>query len=210
MSQEDKSNQSPESPVCDAAKETCTATAATSVPPESPISEESPATAEEIPADALIDAEARAQKAEAEAAALKDRYIRLMADFDNMRKRHVRELDEMIVRANERLLKELMPIEDNLELALQNAPEGESTFVDGVRMIDTQFRKALEQSGAVAIDAVGEPFDPNFHEALQMMPNESVPANHVFSQFRKGWKLGSKVIRPAQVLVSAGASAQAE
>lgn len=152
---------------------------------------------------------AKLEAAEQEVKAAKDRYIRLLADFDNMRKRQARELSEMTQRANERLIKELLPIYDHLELALSNAPELEEAkakaFLEGVQMIATQFHTALEQSGAKVIDALGQPFDPNLHEALQMIPDEQVPANHVAQQFRKGWKLGSQVIRPAQVIVSSGA-----
>lgn len=156
-----------------------------------------------IAEDEVIDAIARAAKAEAEVAAIKDRYIRLLADFDNMRKRHTRELGEMTIRANERLLKDLLPVYDNLDLAVSNAPK-DSPFVEGVVLIEGLFRKTLEQCGMEIINGMGQPFNPNLHEALQMIPDTTVPANHIIQQFRKGWKLGTKVIRPAQVIVSAG------
>ena len=149
---------------------------------------------------------AREAALEAELAAAKERHLRLLADFDNLRKRTAREIDERTARANERLLGALIPIFDHFELALQSAP-AEDAFADGVRMIANEFRKALEQSGAEVIDASAEgtPFDPSAHEALSAVPHASVPKDCVVSQFRKGWRLGGKVIRPAQVIVSAGA-----
>lgn len=142
---------------------------------------------------------------EVELAAAKERYLRLLADFDNMRKRQARELEERTARANERLLGALIPVFDQFEMALAAAQE-DSPFVQGVRMIADGFRKALEQSGAELLDAPeGTAFDPMAHEALSMAPHATVPQGCVVSQFRKGWRLGGKVLRPAQVIVSSGA-----
>jgi hypothetical protein len=86
-----------------------------------------------------------------------------------------------------------------------------SPFVQGVQMIAGEFRKVLEQSGAEVIDAaVGTTFNPMEHEALSMMPHADIAQGCVVNQFRKGWKLGGKIVRPAQVIVSAGAPAPAE
>lgn len=140
-----------------------------------------------------------------ELAATKERYLRLMADFDNMRKRQVRELEERTARANERLLKEMLPVFDHFEMALSAAQE-ETPFVQGVKMIADEFRKVLEQSGAEVIDAPeGTAFDPMQHEALSMFAHATIAQGCVVNQFRKGWKLGGKVVRPAQVIVSSGA-----
>lgn len=146
----------------------------------------------------------------ADLAAAKERHMRLMADFDNMRKRQARELEERTARANERLLSALLPVFDNFEMALM-AAQDDSPFVQGVKMIAGEFRKVLEQSGAELIDApAGTTFDPMAHEALSMMPHAEIAQGCVVNQFRKGWKLGGKVVRPAQVIVSAGAPAPAE
>ncbi len=143
----------------------------------------------------------------AELAAAKDRCLRMMADMDNMRKRQARELEERTARANERLLQDLMPVYDNFEMALASAAE-DSPVIQGVRMIADQFRKVLELAGAEAIEVkVGAVFDPMCHEALSSVPHPELPQGAVVTQFRKGWKLGGKVIRPAQVVVSAGAPA---
>jgi molecular chaperone GrpE len=145
----------------------------------------------------------------ADLAAAKERHLRLMADFDNMRKRQARELEERTARANERLLNALLPVFDNFEMALTMAQE-ETPFVQGVKMIAGEFRKVLEQSGAEVIDAPeGTAFDPMAHEALSMVPHGEIAQGCVVNQFRKGWKLGGKVVRPAQVIVSAGAPAEA-
>lgn len=147
---------------------------------------------------------------EAELAAAKERYLRLLADVDNMRKRQARELEERTARANERLLGTLIPVFDQFEMALAAAKE-DSPFVQGVRMIAEGFRKALEQSGAEVLDASeGTTFDPMTHEALSMTPHATVPKGCVAAQFRKGWRLGGKVLRPAQVIVSSGAPEAAE
>lgn len=143
----------------------------------------------------------------AELAAAKERHLRLMADFDNMRKRQARELEERTARANERLLNAMIPVYDHFEMALAAAQE-DSPFVQGVQMIAGEFRKVLEQSGAEVIDAaVGTTFNPMEHEALSMMPHADIAQGCVVNQFRKGWKLGGKIVRPAQVIVSAGTPA---
>ncbi len=180
-------------------------------PPETP-DEQTPETSKQTPAEPHSEAaqtEAHTHAApsplEAELAAAKERHLRLLADFDNMRKRQARELEERTARANERLLNALIPVFDHFEMALSAAKE-DSPFVQGVRMIAEEFRKVLEQSGAEVIDAQeGSAFDPMAHEALSMAPHGNVPQGHIVSQFRKGWKLGAKVVRPAQVIVSAGA-----
>ena len=143
---------------------------------------------------------------ERELAETKERWLRTVADFDNAKKRLARELEERTARANERLLGDLIPVFDHFELALQSAPEGDA-FAQGVKMIAEEFRKALERSGAEVIDASAEgtAFDPMAHEALSAVPHATVPKDCVVSQFRKGWRLGGKVLRPAQVIVSLGA-----
>ncbi|MGN0886648.1 MAG: nucleotide exchange factor GrpE [Candidatus Spyradenecus sp.] len=162
--------------------------------------------AAEAPAQAAEPAEPENPLA-AELAAAKERYLRLLADMDNMRKRQTRELEERTARANERLLTALLPVFDHFEMALAAAP-ADDAFAQGVQMIAGEFRKVLENSGAEVIDAPeGTAFDPMAHEALTTAPHATIPQGSVVSQFRKGWKLGGKVVRPAQVIVSAGAPA---
>ncbi len=173
-----------------------------SAAPETAAQAEAPAPETEAETPAL---DPKVAALEAELAAAKERAIRLLADFDNLRKRTARELEERTARANERLLKDLLPVFDHFELAL--AAGDDSPFAQGVRMIAEEFRKVLEQSGAEVIDASAEgtTVDPMVHEVLSMVPHATIAQGCVVSQFRKGWRLGGKVVRPAQVIVSAGA-----
>ena len=172
--------------------------------PETPVQ---PEAAPETPAEAPAAPAEPENPLAAELAAAKERYLRLLADMDNMRKRQTRELEERTARANERLLTALLPVFDHFEMALAAAPANDA-FAQGVQMIAGEFRKVLENSGAEVIDAPeGTAFDPMAHEALTTAPHATIPQGSVVSQFRKGWKLGGKVVRPAQVIVSAGAPA---
>jgi molecular chaperone GrpE len=135
---------------------------------------------------------------------MKDRYARLMADFDNFRKRQTREREDLIKRANEDLLGDLLPVVDHLELALAQAADRESPFVVGVKLVYGQFLALLDRYGMKSFEAKGEPFDTAYHEALSQMSSATVPANSVIDQFRRGWLLGGRLLRPAQVIVSSG------
>ncbi len=140
-----------------------------------------------------------------ELAALKERYARLMADFDNFRKRQVREREDWLKRANEDLLGNLLPTVDHLELAIRKATAPDDPFVAGVRLVYDQLLALLDRYGMTPIDAKGQPFDPAIHEALSQMSSATVPANAVIDQFRRGWRLAGRLLRPAQVIVSSGA-----
>ena len=140
---------------------------------------------------------------------LNDRLLRLQADFDNYRKRIDRERKDWAVFANEKLLKDLLPALDNFELGLANgvkanAPEA---LLEGLRLVQKQMEGALEKSGVTPIDAEGQPFDPNLHEAITHMPSTDVPEGTVLAQTRRGYKMGDKLLRAAQVVVSSGPAA---
>lgn len=173
-------------------------------------SEPADATAEAAPSPAIPEAEpppAEPPKPSAEAAelaVLKDRYARLMADFDNFRKRQIREREDWIKRANEALLGDLLPVVDHLELALTKNSSPDDPFAAGVKMVYDQFSALLARYDMTPIDAKGQPFDPNIHEALSQMSSATVPAHVVLDQFRRGWRLAGKLLRPAQVIVSSG------
>jgi molecular chaperone GrpE len=168
--------------------------------PEALIVEEQPtATPEAAPAP-----EPAKPTPEEELAAMKDRYMRLMADFDNFRKRQIREREEWIKRANENLLTDFLPVVDHLHIALSKEPETKNPFVAGVKMVYDQFVAALEKNNVVPVDAVGQPFNPEWHEALSQVPSDTVPANQVVEQLRCGWSLSGRLLRPAQVIVSSG------
>jgi len=134
----------------------------------------------------------------------KDRYARAMADFDNFRKRVERDRDELAKFATAGVIKDLLPTADNLELALKKAEDPEDPFVKGVKMAYDVFLKVLESHGAVPIDSMGEPFDANFHEALAQMPSPDVEEGRVMNEIKRGWLLNGRLLRAAQVVVSAG------
>ena len=128
---------------------------------------------------------------------------RVAADFDNYRKRVVREQESLVARAHERLVAKLLPVLDNLERALDAAAEHEEAALEeGVRLVHRELRDALVREGLAEIEAEG-PFDPHVHEALLTQPSD-VPEGIVISVVEKGYKVGDRVLRPARVVVSAG------
>ena len=137
---------------------------------------------------------------------LNDRLLRLQADFDNYRKRIDRERKDWAVFANEKLLKDLLPALDTFELGLANGEKAgaPAALLEGLRLVRTQFETALAKSDVTPIDAEGQPFDPNLHEAITHMPSPEVPEGTVIAQTRRGWKMGDKLLRPSQVVVSSG------
>ena len=143
--------------------------------------------------------------------AQKDKYVRLIAEFDNFRKRTAREYAEMQETAQGKAFASLFPVVDNFERAFQDAPaEGDWTpadpvaFAKGLRLIRDQLRKVLADAGLEELPAMGAPFDPNLHDALTQMPHESIPADHVAAVHARGWKKGERILRHAQVIVSTG------
>lgn len=141
---------------------------------------------------------------ETELVAVKDKHVRLMADFDNFRKRQLRDRDDSTRRATEALVGELLPVLDHLDLALATVAAKDDPFVKGVRLVSDQLLAALAKFDVRPFQAVGQPFDPNRHEALTQQPSAAVPANHVLQQLRCGYLLGSRLLRPAQVIISTG------
>jgi molecular chaperone GrpE len=135
-----------------------------------------------------------------------ERLVRVSADFDNYKKRAARERQEATRFANESLLQKLVPMLDNFEMALAAASNPQSNTADalktGVTMIQSQLRSALKEAGLEEIDATGQPFDPNWHEAVSQQSSADVPEGHVLQQIRKGYKLNDRLIRPATVIVA--------
>ena len=135
----------------------------------------------------------------------KDRYARLLADFDNYRKRVARDREELAQFAAKDILKDLLPTVDNLALALEKAENQDDPFVQGVKLAYDGFLKALADHGATPIDSLGEPFDANYHEALAQLPSPDVAEGVVMNEVKRGWLLHGKLLRAAQVVVSSGA-----
>lgn len=131
-----------------------------------------------------------------------DRWKRTAADFDNFRKRATREREEYVALANERLVKELLPVLDDLERALVAATEHEEAALeDGVRLVHRALESLLERQGIKEIDATGM-FDPHVHEALLSQPSDAEEGS-VIDVVQKGYTLGGRVVRPARVVVAA-------
>ena len=161
--------------------------------------------------DATVDAPKafRKQSSEDQLAALQaerdeaiDRWKRTAADFDNFRKRAAKEREATVTFANERLVKELLPILDDLERALVAATEHEEAALeDGVRLVHQSLAHLLERQGIKEIDAVGM-FDPHVHEALLSQPSDAAEGS-VIDVVQKGYTLGDRVVRPARVVVAA-------
>lgn len=165
------------------------------------------------PPEGAVPPAAPAKDAGAEAAALKDRLLRLQADFDNFRKRTLREKAELYRMANEDLITSLLPVLDHLDLALASLDaQGDSkAFSDGVRMVAEQLRAALGKYGLAPLGtAVGAAFDPKLHEAISHIESAEVEPDRVAMQVRSGYALGEKLLRPAQVIVSRGVPPPAE
>jgi molecular chaperone GrpE len=137
--------------------------------------------------------------------ASKDQYVRLLADFDNFRRRTARERQETIKRAGEDILADLLPVVDHFELALAQAADPADSFVAGMKMVYDQLIATLAKAGLVAVNAQGKTFDPREHEAIAYQPSPEVAEGYVLLQTRCGYRLGDRVIRPAAVIVSSGA-----
>jgi|SRR5581483_1846047 molecular chaperone GrpE len=131
-----------------------------------------------------------------------DRLLRLAADFDNYKKRALRERHEYVAFANERLVKELLPILDDLDRALQAASEHEEAQLEeGVRLVHRSLEQLLQREGVKEIDTSGR-FDPHVHEALLAQPVEDAESGAVVDVVQKGYTLGDRVVRPARVIVA--------
>lgn len=135
-----------------------------------------------------------------------DRLVRTTADFDNFKKRAAREKQEAIRFANEGLIEKLVPVLDNFDMALaavQNTTgEAAQSLQTGVSMILQQFKSVLTEAGLEEINAAGQAFDPNWHEAVSQQETTEVPDGQVLQQLRKGYKLRERLLRPATVIVA--------
>jgi molecular chaperone GrpE len=138
----------------------------------------------------------------------RDEYLdlakRTQADFENYRKRAAKDLSAAGNRARIGMIREILPVVDNLERALSVAPEGNGdAFVEGVRLVYRELEGALARAGVEAIEPKGDAFDPNVHEALSMRPQEGAQSGTVIDVVEKGYRAGETVVRPARVVVAA-------
>jgi len=142
------------------------------------------------------------QNLQQEISHFKELYLRKLADFDNYRKRQEREMVEFRRYANAELMRDCLPVLDNLERALA-APGGDGSGLrEGVELVLKQFRDALDRHGLVEVDPIDQPFDPSLHEAIQRYEVSGVEEATVVQVLQKGYRLGERLIRPALVIVA--------
>ncbi|GAB6173329.1 nucleotide exchange factor GrpE [Paradesulfitobacterium aromaticivorans] len=148
--------------------------------------------------------EAELKEAKTQADDYYNRLQRLQAEFDNFRKRTLKEKEELVKYASERVVGELLPVIDNFERALEAAKNSQdfAALAQGVEMIFRQLNGVLGKEGLAEIEAVGQAFDPNLHEAIMQVDSEEHPANTVVEEVQKGYYLKDKVLRPSMVKVS--------
>ena len=144
------------------------------------------------------------EKLAADLAELNQRFLRTAADFENYKRRTAQEKDDLLKYSNAKLMAELLPVLDNFQLALKSPAESveAQNVVKGVEMIYRQMLQTLEAAGMAKIEAVGQPFDPNLHEAIMQVDDDTVPEDTVVEELRAGYMLKERVIRPSMVKVS--------
>ena len=153
------------------------------------------------------DLAAALEKAREDAKEAQDTLLRVAADFENQKKRLQREKENSLKYAEENIIKEVLPCIDNLERAMnqdQNADDFGKQLLEGVQLTVKGLMSSLEKVGLKPLESVGEPFDPNFHEALAMEASKDVPEQRVMLEFEKGYMLKDRLLRAAKVVVSKG------
>ena len=159
---------------------------------------------EQAEAPAVTETVSEVDTLKAQVAELKDRLLRGQAEWDNSRKRILREKEEAVRYAAESFLERLLPVLDNFEMGMQAAQTATDAkaISQGFEMVLAQFQQALRDAGVEVVEAVGHPFDPHRHEALGHHESEDHPEGHVLMQTRKGYKLKDRLLRPASVFVA--------
>jgi len=139
--------------------------------------------------------------------AAKDRYLRLMAEFDNYKRRTAKEYERLIESANEKLILELVDVRENFYRALKAGESGGdfAPFFEGMKLIFAKFDETLTGNGLSVFAEAGEEFDPALHDALMNAPNAEIPIGHIAEVFERGYRLKDRVIKHARVIVSGGA-----
>ena len=171
---------------------------------EEPKQEEKPAEAPKKEEKPAKEPKAKAEKEpdlKSQLAAEKDKYLRLLAEYDNFRRRSQKEKENIYTDVRGETLKKFLPVYDSLWRALTQTAEDDPAR-KGLEMIMTQYENALTQLGVSLIEAVGQPFDANFHNAVMHVEDESVGENIVVEEFEKGFKIGDKVLRYSVVKVA--------
>ena len=166
---------------------------------------ESAADNEPEPKSEQEDLEAKLTASQEQAQDYYDRLLRLSAEFDNYKKRTSREMSEVVRYANEKLLKDLLIVVDNLERAISSADQGnptDSSLLEGINLTLNEVLKILQQYNVEPVKALGESFDPAMHQAVMQQEVEDEPANMVIQEMQKGYRIHDRLLRPAMVVVS--------
>ncbi len=142
------------------------------------------------------------EEAKAQAFEYKDGWVRSQADFQNYKKRIERDNELTYTSMKGDIIKKMLPVMDDLERALQNRPTDTGPWISGIELIHKKLQSILESEGIKRIEAEGQMFDPNFHEAISNEPSETVESGHVIAVVQNGYMLGDRVIRPAMVRVA--------
>lgn len=157
------------------------------------------------------DLEKELASAQEEAAQLRDKMLRVAADCENFKKRMERERLAGLKYAGEQIFREILPVVDNLERAIEqgcvegaDAEKSLAALLEGVQLTFKSLVSTLEKFEVKAVEGIGQPFDPNQHEALTMEPSETVPASHIVTEFEKGYYYKDRLLRAAKVIVSSG------
>ena len=172
--------------------------------------EETAEETEQAPEDSARSRDEELETARQEAGEARADMLRMQADMENLRKRLVREHEKSRRRALERFMGDLLPVVDSLERGLEAAEDPAATveaLKEGKELIRKMLAKAMGDHGLVVIDPAGEPFDPEIHEAMTMLPSEEFEENIVMEVLQKGYQLHERLIRPAKVVVSRGKQA---
>ncbi len=148
------------------------------------------------------ESDAKIEELEKELAAAKEAHIRTLAEYDNYRKRSVKEKENIYADAKVSCLSELLPVLDNFDRALNVKQADAETYKKGMEMISTNFMEILKKLGVEAFGEKGEEFDPNFHNAVMSVEDEELGENVIAEVFNKGYKLGDRVLRHAVVKVA--------
>ena len=155
--------------------------------------------------DPLKELEAKLNATREEAKETYDRLLRVSADFENYKKRSSREMEEFRKYANQSLLKEMLSVVDNLELAINSSNDGKNTdktLIEGLNLTINEILRVFEKFNVTPIEAQGKTFDPAYHEAVMREETDDYPENSVISEFQKGYLIHDRLLRPAMVVVA--------
>ena len=139
-----------------------------------------------------------------EAGEYKDKWLKVHAEYENTRKRLEKEKHDHIKFANEDIISKLFPIMDNFDMAFaaMEKAEDKEAVMEGIKLVQKEFHRILEENGVERIETVGKEFDPNLHEAVQAVDTEDVPDGEIVEEVRSGYLLNGRLLRPAQVKVA--------